>query len=186
MKLSKIMLAIAALGLVSVANAAPESQGGGTVTFTGSIVKAPCSIDSESEHQLVVLGPIGNKVLENGGQSLPKPFKIKLVSCDVSDLVDKTVTSTFTGTSSTGNPDMFALTGDTQGASLAIVYGSNNLVKPGVAHTPLIINNGENTLNYAAYVKGDMVKDASGGPDTGATIVTGTFTTITNYTLAYQ
>lgn len=54
MKLNKTILAAGlVLGFASMANAA--DQGHGTVTFTGSIIDAPCSIAPESIDQTVNL-----------------------------------------------------------------------------------------------------------------------------------
>lgn len=63
MKLNKIMLAaVMAFGVSSLAHAA--DQGHGKVTFSGSIIDAPCSIAPESLDQTVELGAISNVALK--------------------------------------------------------------------------------------------------------------------------
>ncbi len=84
MKLNKIVLATVmtmGLGMASVANAADEGQG--KITFTGSIVDAPCSITAGSADQTIPLGAISNIALAaNGGTgvSAAQPFSIELVN----------------------------------------------------------------------------------------------------------
>ena len=84
MKLNKIVLATVmtmGLGMASVANAADQGQG--KITFTGSIVDAPCSITAGSADQTIPLGAISNIALAaNGGTgvSAAQPFSIELVN----------------------------------------------------------------------------------------------------------
>ncbi|MGP2706387.1 fimbrial protein, partial [Serratia marcescens] len=81
MKLNKIMLtAVLAFGVSSLAHAA--DQGHGKVTFTGSIIDAPCSISPETVDQTVDMGQVSNVALKNGGKSAPRQFDIKLEQCD--------------------------------------------------------------------------------------------------------
>lgn len=78
-------------------------QGHGKVTFTGSIIDAPCSISPETVDQTVDMGQVSNVALKNGGKSAPRQFDIKLEQCDNSTL--KTVTTTFEGKASAANKD---------------------------------------------------------------------------------
>lgn len=65
MKFNKTFMAIAATTLIGFgANAAPVNHGNGKVTFTGSIITAPCSIDPSSVDQTVDLGQVGDVVLK--------------------------------------------------------------------------------------------------------------------------
>ncbi|MEX6366624.1 hypothetical protein AB6F62_00565 [Providencia huaxiensis] len=50
-------------------------QGSGTVTFSGSIIEAPCSIAPGEENQEVPLGQVSNVTLDNGGESSAQPFR---------------------------------------------------------------------------------------------------------------
>lgn len=177
MKLSKIMLAVAALGFVGIANAA-DNESSGTVTFTGQIDKAPCYISPETHNQIVPMGSIGDKLIADGKRSIPKPFKITLLKCDLSDLVNKTVTSTFIGDTSTGsNNKLFLLTGSASGASLGIRSGDQD-IESGVATAPskILFENQSNDLNFTAFLQGDA----------GATIKPGHFTVVTRFLLTYQ
>jgi len=175
MKLNKIMMAaVLTFGTVSGAQAA--DQGHGTVTFTGSIIDAPCSIDPDTVDQTVALGSVSNVALVDGGTSSPKPFEIRLEKCSLDTA--KTVTTTFNGAS--GKDGLLGMTGDAKGASIAITDGSNNIIKLGTATAGQIISTGmtEATLGFSAYLKGD-----GGAADT---IIPGKFQSVANFMLNYQ
>jgi type 1 fimbria pilin len=173
MKKYVLAIAIASSLTVCAANAAKD-QGHGTVTFTGSIIDAPCSITPDSADQTVNLGQVSNLALKDGGKSVAQAFSIKLVQCDIT--TSKTVTTTFSGTASTANPDLLGLVGSAKGASIAITTDTGELIKLGSAspaHT-LLVN--DNDLAFEAYLQGDGAS---------ATIVPGEFKSVANFTLDY-
>ncbi|EHI3196152.1 hypothetical protein J9Z47_003888 [Salmonella enterica] len=58
--------------------------GGGTITFTGSVTEAPCSIPAGEANQTIDLGSVSNKVLSGSAKgSTPVPVKINLINCDL-------------------------------------------------------------------------------------------------------
>lgn len=187
MKLNKIMMAaVLVFGSISGALAEDEvtpgapavgDQGHGTVTFTGSIIDAPCSIDPLSLDQTVDLGAVSNVSLLNGGNSDPKPFEIHLEKCSIATA--KTVTTTFNGTEGKGG--LLGMTGDAKGASIAITDGSNNnVIKLGTATGGQIISVGatEASLRFSAYLKGD------GGDE--KSITPGSFQSVASFILDYK
>ncbi|MBH3007151.1 fimbrial protein [Serratia ureilytica] len=174
MKLNKIMLtAVLAFGVSSLAHAA--DQGHGKVTFTGSIIDAPCSISPETVDQTVDMGQVSNVALKNGGKSAPRQFDIKLEQCDNSTL--KTVTTTFEGKASAANKDLLGIVGTASGASIAITDTASNPIKLGTATAPQNLGAGTNTLRFAAYLQGDGASSA---------VVPGDFTAVADFKLAYQ
>jgi type 1 fimbria pilin len=176
MKLNKFIIAAVAFGITGIANAAnPLDQGHGTVKFEGSIIEAPCSIAPESVDQTVYLGQISNFLLKDGGKSTPENFYIELKNCDIT--LQKSVTATFTGAEAAGNADGLGITGTASGASIMITDGSGSLIKLGQHTAPQDIQHINNTLAFSAYLQGD-------GAD--AVIVPGEFSSIANFTLAYQ
>lgn len=179
------VLATMAMGsLVSTANAA--NQGSGTVTFTGAIIAAPCSISPDTSDQTVPLGSVANKALENGGKSTPKSFSIALQDCDVTALTDKTVVTTFTGTPSKANANNLGLTGTASGAAIVLTQGGTD-IKLGQPTTATKLADGNNTLTFAAFLQGETTTAAtSTDPAKYATIVPGDFKSVANFTLAYQ
>jgi type 1 fimbria pilin len=180
------VLATVAMGsMVSTANAA--NQGSGSVTFTGSIIVAPCSIAPESVDQTVNLGSVANKALMKGGKSSPQNFNIKLQGCDLDGLANNTVTATFTGAASKANASNLGLNGTASGASIVLTQGGT-AIKLGEATTATKVAEGNNTLSFAAYLQGDPATTAAVGttPAVYPSIVAGDFKSVANFTLAYQ
>ncbi|NBJ34220.1 fimbrial protein [Serratia fonticola] len=176
MKLNKIMLAaVLSFGALSTAHAAPG--GGGTVTFTGSIIDAPCSIAPGSDNQTKDLGQVSKTRLSksgNTGNSIAVPFEIELQDCDVTTM--KTVSVTFTGAPSAYDATKLGLNGTASGASIAIDSGSAP-VELGVATKPQSLVNGNNMLAFSAYLVGSG--DAAVPP------VEGTFSSVATFMLDY-
>lgn len=178
MKKSLIVLSMLGLAAVSSAHAA---SGGGKVTFTGSIIDAPCSIAPDSLDQTVGLGAISNVALAaNGGtgSSTPKVFSINLEDCVIATAGTKdTVTVTFTGAPSTYDNESLGLIGSASGASIQLTEADGTKVKLNTATAGRTVINGSNTLTFAANLKG-------GGA--AATIVPGTFQVPANFVLDYN
>ncbi|WP_342622207.1 fimbrial protein [Pseudomonas alkylphenolica] len=184
MKVSTLAGAIMAVSLAATsAVSVAKDQGHGVITFKGAIIDSPCSIAQESQYQTVDMDQISNVALKNGGKSNPTPFKIELRGCELGAL--KAATATFTGSPSS-NPDLLALKGTAQGASLAIADHTGALIKLGTASPAQTLSNGDTYLQFNAYLQGDMVAPEGGGESTAAEIVPGDFETFANFTLAYQ
>ncbi|MCK7148441.1 fimbrial protein [Enterobacter bugandensis] len=175
MKKLVIAAAVASCFAMGAANAA--DQGHGTVTFTGSIIDAPCSISPDTIDQTVDLGQVSDSALaanSNTGTSVPRNFQIKLENCDTTTF--KSVTSTFTGGEGS-TADHLGITGTASGASVALTDAAGTLIKLGEPTAQHQLQDGNNTLMFSAYLQGDGAS---------ATIVPGDFTSIADFTLAYQ
>ncbi|MGO2437123.1 MAG: fimbrial protein, partial [Serratia proteamaculans] len=87
-----------------------------------------------------------------------------------------------------GNADLLGITGTAKGASIAITDGSSRVIKLGDATQAQKIQKGANTLAFAAFLQGDpdVPPVTSGGTATPAVIVPGEFSSIVDFTLAYQ
>lgn len=180
MKLSKLASALVAITLTATAAASfAKDQGRGVLTFKGAIIDAPCSIAQESQYQTIDMDQIANVALKNGGKSSPTNFRIELRGCEMEAL--KAATATFTG-SPASNPDLLALKGSAQGASLAIADHTGELIKLGSASPAQTLSNGSTYLQFSAYLQGDK----AGEQGAAAEIVPGNFETFANFTLAYQ
>lgn len=174
MQLNKIMLAVVmTLGTISMANAA--NQGGGSVTFKGSIIDAPCSIDPGTLDQTVKLGDIATAQLKNGGKSTPQDILIKLVGCDLNTA--KSVTTTFKGTESIAQPGMLAMKGSASGASISINDVDGKTLALGKKSKPQELEDGQATLRFSAHLQGDGAS---------AAVTPGEFNSVADFTLAYQ
>lgn len=166
------------MGMMLVAGAAnAKDQGHGKVTFTGSIIDAPCSINPDSIDQTVNLGQISNVALQansNSGTSVPRNFEIKLEGCDTATL--KSVKTTFTGAEGATDGSL-GITGTAKGASIILTNGDGAQIKMGEASAARALQDGNNTLLFSAYLKGDGAS---------ATVTPGDFTAVADFTLAYQ
>lgn len=170
-KMKTALLSIGLLvGSTSVAYAAD-----GTVTFLGSVHSGACSIKPDSVDQTINLGAIAKHQLEAGGKSEARRVLIELEGCDLSGLVDKTVTTTFTAAPSSAVPGAIGTIGGAGGVGIMVTHGSKP-IELGVPTTPQAISTGNNTLEFGAYVQGAAT----------APIVPGEFSAVTNFTLAYQ
>lgn len=184
MKVSSLAGAIMAVTLAATSAVSfAKDEGHGVITFKGAIIDAPCSIAQDSAYQTVEMDKISNVSLKNGGKSSPKTFKIELRGCELGAL--KSATATFTG-SPASNPDLLAIRGTAQGASLAIADHTGELIKLGSASPAQTLSDGDTYLEFKAYLQGNMDTPSGGGTATAAEIVPGDFETFANFTLAYQ
>lgn len=179
MKLNKVATAVTFfLGLVSVSQAfAATDSGHGVINFKGTIIAAPCSISSETANQVVDLGQISSTTLANNGASTPRAFTIKLENCDVSTL--KTVTTTFTGTSTTAaaNAGIAFSSGTAKGAYVALHEGmSGKDITLGTPTTAQTLVAGDNLLNFSANLKTEA---------SPAAITAGDFAAVANFAMNY-
>ncbi|MGF6593719.1 fimbrial protein [Pseudomonas sp. 2835] len=180
MKVSSLAGAMMAVALTATSAVSfAKDQGHGVITFKGAIIDAPCSIAQESQYQTVDMDQIASVALKNGGKSSPTTFKIELRGCELDAL--KAATATFTG-SPASNPDLLALKGQAQGASLAIADHTGALIKLGSASPAQSLSNGNTYLQFNAYLQGDKAGAEGAAPE----IVPGNFETFANFTLAYQ
>ncbi|WP_448868846.1 fimbrial protein [Enterobacter ludwigii] len=171
MKFNKTLSAmVLASGLVTFG--AQADQGSGMVTFTGSVIDAPCSIAAGDEDQTISLGQVSSSAVANGGTSTPVPFYIHLENCSVDTA--NTVTTTFSGMDSSVTGAVLGVTGNATDVGIVMTDGDSNTITLGEATAGQTIVSGDNTLSYSAYIIG------------GAAPTEGDFTAVTNWTLAYE
>lgn len=178
MRLNKVMVvALLAFGVSSATYAA--DRGHGKVVFTGSIIDAPCSITPETVDQTVPLGQISNAALKAGGKSTPRNFFINLENCTFGTPASKNkVSVTFTGMESATTKGLLGITGTAKGASVAITDGAGSVIELGKPTKGQLLQDGNGTLSFAAYVQGDA------NPST--VITEGNFQAVADFTLAYN
>lgn len=179
MKFNKIVMAMS-LGAVLVAGAANaadaiKDQGHGTISFTGSIIDAPCSITGDTANQTVDLGEVSNTALTSGEGSSPKTFHIKLEQCDAS-AIKEGVQVAFTGAPDAQNPEILGIAGTASGAGIVITNGSGTPIKLGELSPAQKLGNGQNTLTFAAYLE----------KDGASSVVPGDFSSTADFTLTYN
>ncbi|MBJ2078377.1 fimbrial protein [Serratia ureilytica] len=178
MKLNKTLLAAAVVFGMSASAVNAADQGHGKVTFTGSIIDAPCSINPESIDQTVDLGQISKAALIDGGKSTPRNFDILLENCAFGTPASKNkVTVTFTGMESAANNGLLGITGTAAGAAVAITSADGTVIELGQPTKEQVLQDGNNTLAFAAYMQGEGASDA---------ITEGDFQAVADFTLAYN
>lgn len=154
-------------GAVSAANASS-----GTVNFEGQIVDTPCSIQPGSDNQQVDFGTIALGSLNPGDTSAGQNFDIQLTGCDATTI--NTAEITFTGAA--GHGDTFGVQGSAKNIGI-LITGAQGTIAPGGTDTRTLVN-GNNVWTYVAAVAADTV---------ATNLVTaGNFTSVANYTIAYQ
>lgn len=173
-----ILVAIVA-GIIS-SSAMAADAGNGTVTFTGSIISAPCSIAPGEENQEVPMGQISNITLDNGGESSAQPFQIKLENCNLQG--DNQVSVTFNGTEAGTNTGYLAITGDAKGAAVKLMNTSGSVIKVNSPTTQNYVE-GDNSLKFRASLIGLQAVDKDGK---AVAVTPGQFQAVTNFTLAYN
>ncbi|ASV56848.1 hypothetical protein LJPFL01_3485 [Lelliottia jeotgali] len=178
MNMKKIVCAVAmASAMVTGAAHADADQGHGKIKFEGTVIEAACSIDSDSLDQTVQMGAIAKHALEGGKKSSPVDFSIKLHDCDTS--VGSTATVAFNGIAgdSAGTLDKtFATTGTAGGGvGVAITDLGGVAIEPNSASTPMTLADGDNELEFQAYVVGSTTS-----------VIAGAFSSVANFVMDYQ
>lgn len=174
--MKKVILATLISGAMS-ASALAVDAGSGTVTFTGSIIEAPCSIAPGEENQEVPLGQVSNITLANGGASSSQSFTIELEGCNLKD--NNQVTVTFDGTEALDGDGQstgwLQITGDASGAAVKIMNASGAQIDVNSGNSQNYVQ-GNNTLKFQAALQGFQ----------GVEPVPGNFQAVTNFKLAYN
>ncbi|ELV2797971.1 fimbrial protein [Enterobacter ludwigii] len=179
MKFNKVASAlILSMGMVAFgANAA--DQGSGSVTFTGSIIDAPCSIAPDSVDQEVSLGQVAKNALMGGGKSTPAHFDIKLENCVLSadEAAKNTVTLTFNGAAADAAKNLLKIEGTAAGAGVGITDPNGKQVTLGKATDAIALTNAAtNTLDLYGFLEG-MDDDK---------LTEGSYQAISHFTMDYQ
>lgn len=172
----KTVMASMAILAASISGVHAAGAGTGTISFEGEILEAACSIQPTSVDQTIPLGQVAKSQLSTGGVTSPENFQIELSGCALTALTDKTVTAIFTGAASTDVTGALGIAGTAQGAGIMIVDGAGTPIVLGAPTRPQLLQTGENTLTFGAYLKGKATGD----------ITPGVFTAVTNFSLAYQ
>lgn len=186
--MKKIILATLVSSAMSASVFAADA-GKGVVTFTGSIIEAPCSIAPGDESQTIDLGQVSNVTLQEGKMSSAQPFEIHLQGCTLNaqytdkDGKDHTYNNMvqvhFEGTEwveNGTNTGLIQITGEASGAGVALMNKSGTKIDINSSTTERAYTSGNNILSFQAALQGQS----------GATVVPGSFRATTNFTLAYN
>jgi type 1 fimbria pilin len=176
--MKKILLAVAMSSVMITGAHAAEDQGHGKITFKGSVIDAPCSIDADSLDQTVQLGSIAKGALEGGNRSTPVDFSIQLHDCSFDTKNEVNVAfNGYEGDKTAGLDNSFAVTGQAQGVGVTITDMGSNVIAPNTSAKAIVLNDGDNELQFQAYVQ---------GASTSGAVVPGTFTSTANFVMSYE
>lgn len=178
MNAKKILLLTALSSLMSVGAHASTDQGHGKITFNGSIIDAPCSIDGLSLEQDIQLGAISKNQLADGGKSTPVNFDIQLHDCDSATANKASITfNGLAGDQAEGLDSAFAVNGQGSGVGVVISDMGGNVIKPSTKTALATMNDGDNDLQFMAYVQGSTAS---------AAVVPGSFNSVVNFMMTYE
>ncbi|WP_348749708.1 fimbrial protein [Pseudomonas rhodesiae] len=175
-KIVAVTAATVVMSLASFANAASSPTGNpGVIRFTGEIVSGACGIDANSLDQTVPLGQVpSNRFKKIADRSEPKSFDIVLTDCDTTTY--KNARFTFTGTTDPTVPALFATTGLAQNVGIRLQSSAGELLENGKEQVaPTLLQNGNNTVSFAAMYEA-----------TAASVTTGEADSVANFTVAYN
>lgn len=162
-----------------LAEVPPGSQGNGQISFTGSVLKAPCGLAPgvDGDNQSIALGQTSDAQLRTVGYATPKEFKIKLIGCTFDDKLEKdtVVNVRFDGASVGGVNGFLGTTGDAKGMAIRLLDSGNKPVKVGTKSQDYTLRSGDNTLQFSAQVVAVQ----------GETIIAGDYNAFTSFSLTY-
>ncbi|ELB3892052.1 fimbrial protein [Morganella morganii] len=179
MSMKKVVLALAVSSAMAM-TAQAANQGGGKINFNGEVIDAACSIDANSLKQTVELGSVAKVQLAKGGKSTPVDFTIQLHNCDITDKTTTTVTfkGVTGGAAADGLDKAFGVSGPATGAmGVVVTDAGGKVIAPGAASSAFTLNEGDNTLNFKAYMQ---------GATTAVTVAPGAFTATADFLMDYQ
>lgn len=173
MKFKTTSAMLLAMGAFSV-GAAQANEGSGNVTFNGSIISAPCSIAPDSTDIDVNMGAVAASAVNGGKTATPVPFVINLKDCTGQN----SVVVKFGGTADQTNTNLLALQGGhATGAGIQLMTGNGDAINLGEDSPEFDLDAGDQTLRLQAALKGNS---------TTSVAVPGAFTSVANFTLAYN
>lgn len=176
--MNKLLMTIVLSSVLAAGANAADDMGHGKLTFKGSIIDAPCSIDAESLDQTIQLGAISKNQLASGGKSKPVPFNIQLHDCDAATADKASISfNGIAGDSAAGLSSSFAVTGQGSGVGVVIADLGGKVIKPDTPTTLPAMNSGDNELVFQAYVQGSSASDA---------VTPGNFVSVANFMMTYE
>lgn len=143
-------LMLSGLLVISPLSLAAE-QGRGLVTMNGQIQESACSIHTDDAWQEIPFGVISYNDLNQEGQTVIKPFAVRLVKCSLersSGDLWQSVNVTFSGETELSSPDIFKVRGEAQGLGLRIHNQTGYVARDGDPMPAVMIQNENNELRY--------------------------------------
>jgi len=175
MQFKKTSALLLAMGLFSMGTAQAADQGGGTVTFSGSLIEAPCSVDPDSKDLNVPMGQVTTAALKSQGTAAPVRFEIKLNDCQ--NMTQK-VKVKFTGIADSKDPKLLGLQdGTAEGAGIKLMNDNGSQIDLNTGLSSEVSLTPTTIISLQAALKGS---------GTDAELKAGDFTSVANFALQYN
>lgn len=156
-----------------------QAQAADNLSFKGTLVAEPCTLRPGDDAITFDIDEVSTDYLYANNRTNGTPFKIHLEGCDTS--IAESVTTTFSGAQSPALPGLLALDGSSVagGIALGIETLANVPLPLNVKSEELVLSDGDNTIEFNVYIKGEpqALEDMSIRP--------GLFSATSTFTLAY-
>ncbi|MGM0513125.1 hypothetical protein BFS14_22035 [Serratia fonticola] len=126
----------------------------GNVDLQGSILNAPCTIDTDSRDQSIDMGVIPVGEINRNGRSAARPFSIRLINCILQHTDPMNHKWQYFNVTFDGKRDgnFIGIEGEAEGIALQVSDELGNIAQPGVPLPSVMLASGEKTLNYSLYL----------------------------------
>lgn len=178
---NKALLALAIAALTSSYAFADVDGGGGKITFTGSVINAPCAIEPDDIDKQVMLGEVPASYINTNGHSDAVDSSLHLINCDLpnsdngSGVVVTKVDVTFSSDSVTTDDSSLlsnTFAGGANNVGVRLLDSSSTAITLGTAKTvDLIPDSSTQILPFKAY----MEKIGTSDVTVGAVAATATY-----------
>lgn len=153
-----------------------NAQAADNLSFTGDLVAEPCTLRPGDDAISLDMTGISTRELYANTRTVGRAFQIHLEGCDSS--IADSVTTTFSGTSNTALPGLLALDASSvaKGIALGLETPADVPLPLNVTSDTQTLGDGNNIIEFKAYVKGEPQAIVDRSIQAGAFSATSTFT----------
>lgn len=147
------------LFVCAVLQAAPiKNEGRGWLSVNGQILASACSIHTDDIRQEILFDALPHRTLRNNAELGEKKFSLRLTNCRLEKETRgewKSFSVTFDGEIVSGNPSLFAVSGDARGVALRVMSTKGELAFPGLPMNNTPLSQEGHQLDYRLQVVAD-------------------------------
>lgn len=124
----------------------------GRASFKGQVIASTCTLFMEDSYQVVYMGEIPVRDLQNTFVGPEKKFRLRLQGCDLAETGKQSrVRVTFDGLQGEA-PDRFSLIGKAEGINLRILDKYGYTARVGKVMSPLLLTENGGDLDYTLQI----------------------------------
>lgn len=152
-----------------------KAQAADNLSFKGNLVAAPCALRPGDEVKLIDMKDVSSGELYANTRTPGRAFQLHLEGCDSS--IADSVTTTFSGTPNAALHGLLALDGGSvaRGIALGLETPANVPLPINVTSEKQALNDGDNVIEFKAYVRAEPQAIADKSIKAGAFTATSTF-----------